>query len=112
MKVKLRHNETRNPSTLIPIPENFSRAPESELAGSAFVIIDNETKSRYQWIPKKEALDVINENLQELKSKVSALEYKKAERECEQWKERISMCHSVFQKVTPRGRKSMTFRFV
>ena len=111
MKVKVRHTEHR-PSTQIPLPKGFSYAPESELPGAALVIIDHKTQSRYQWLPKKEALDTIDNNLDELQLKVTNEQYQVAKKECEELKAQIAMCRAVFQKINTNGRKSMTFRLV
>ena len=113
MKVKMHNTRfSKKENQIIPIPTGFTVYSGSENTGSGLIIQDNETGSLYRWLNRELAIELINANLNQLHKFADNATYKKAAIECESLKERIAVCHSVFQKVTRQVSTSMTFRIV
>ena len=95
---------------IIPIPEGFSVAVATK---KSLVIVDDESGSKYRYLTKSRALDIVNKNLEMLRKCSSPEEYKDASQRCMQLKKEFLEVKSIFQKIPEDGNmdRSMTFRF-
>lgn len=110
MKVKGTQNN-RIGNMVVAIPQGFSVAVATK---ESLVVVDENTGSKYRYLSKNKALDLINKNLEILRKVVSPEEYQSASEKCDMLKKDCLSAKSIFQKIPPKGKsmdKSMTFRF-
>lgn len=102
--------ENRIGNQIIPIPPGFSVAVATK---KSLVVVDDETGSKYRYLSKARALDIVNKNLEKLRKISSAKEYEHATKECEKLKKEFLEVKAIFQKIPEAGNMdgSMTFRF-
>ena len=109
MKVK-GTQENRLGNQIIAIPPGFTVVVATK---KSMIVVDDETGSKYRYLSKTRALDIVNKNLEKFRKCSSAEEYERASKECEKLKEEFLEVKSIFQRIPENGimDMSMTFRF-